>query len=116
MSGSVTPLSTQDRKPDEDEAAKHDAGGEAGLATVEEPAIAAPGLEREVPLSHAGLAAGFHPVERDQGGQWRWTDGDADLAALLPLLPAGGARLTLHLRGAARAWLEPARQRHAALS
>ena len=75
--------------------------------------LTAPGREREVPLSHPALATGFHPVECDRGGHWRWTDGNADLTALLPLLPAGGARLTLHLRGASRAWLEPGRQRHA---
>jgi hypothetical protein len=80
--------------------------------------LTARGHEFEVPLSHPGLTAGFHPVEGDQGdqgGQWRWTDGDADLStALLPLLPAEGARLTLHLRGAARAWQEPSRMEHAA--
>jgi hypothetical protein len=77
--------------------------------------LTTPGREFEVPLSHAGLTAGFHPAESDQGGPWRWTDGDADLsAALLPLLPAEGARLTLHLRGAARAWREPGRMQRAA--
>jgi hypothetical protein len=74
------------------------------------------GTECDVPLSHAALFAGFHPPERDGGGQWRWTDGDADLgAALLPLLPAEGARLTLYLRSSARAWAEPSRRERASL-
>lgn len=41
------------------------------------------GTVLDVPLDDPGLIAGFHPVERTSAGTWRWTAGDAHLAASL---------------------------------
>lgn len=41
------------------------------------------GTARPVALHDAGLIAGFHPIERSATGTWRWTNGDARLAASL---------------------------------
>ena len=38
---------------------------------------------QEIALDDAGLFAGFHDVERDSGRTWRWTSGEAHLAASL---------------------------------
>jgi len=37
----------------------------------------------EIPLDAPGLFAGFHDVERSEGGCWRWTDGEAHLSPQL---------------------------------
>ena len=84
--------------------------------------LSARGTEHVIPPDHRRLSAGFHPAEQFGNRSWRWTDGDADLGpAVLPLLPRGGGRLTLHVRAAASAWTKlPAAEargnRRAALS
>lgn len=54
------------------------------------------GLSVTLPIEDAGLAAGFHAVERAAGGAWRWTDGEAVLPAAA-LAPFGDAPVTVEL-------------------
>ena len=50
---------------------------------------------RAVPLDDSALSAGFHDVESEGGATWRWTDGDAHLAAKLWRGATGGVLLRL---------------------
>ena len=45
--------------------------------------IEARGVTRNIALDDPGLRAGFHGVERNDEGTWRWTDGAAELATSL---------------------------------
>lgn len=54
------------------------------------------------------LGAGFHGLERGEGGALRWTDGDADLTPALGEALARGGVLQITQCGACPAWVEPA--------
>ncbi len=61
-------------------------------------AIEADGFTTPVALDDPGLFAGFHAIERNGDGTWRWSDGEAHLADALWARCAGGAFM-LHLGG-----------------
>ncbi len=50
---------------------------------------------RAVNLDDPGLFAGFHEIEHDQAGTWRWTDGEAHLSPTLWSGLAGAVLLRL---------------------
>ena len=62
------------------------------------------GKNLELPLDDPTLCEGFHPPESRDGAMVRWTDGHARL----PPLPAGLARLDLHVTGVQPAWARAA--------
>ncbi|MDE2005038.1 MAG: Hint domain-containing protein [Rhodospirillales bacterium] len=51
---------------------------------------------RVIPMDHPGFARGWHPLESEAGGHWRWSDG----AARLALDTEGPAVVTFLLAGA----------------